>query len=218
MKALTTAQARKLDERAIERYGIPNFLLMDHAGRSVAEAARRFLRGGKRRVTVLAGGGHNGGDGVSAARYLQGWGYSAEVLWLKNPEEWKGSLGLHYSIARRVGVDFHSFLHVPAKQRLHRLHRADVLIDALLGTGAQGLLRLPVFDAIATLNAARKPVVSVDLPSGLDADTGNPSEIAVKATVTVTLAIPKIGLLKPAAHPYVGRLQVADIGIPMHGR
>lgn len=206
---------RRLDKRATGRYGIPAFLLMDHAGRAVAQAARSLLRSRRGRVSILTGGGNNGGDGVVAARYLQGWGYSAEVLWLKNPADWKGSLALHYAIAKRMGVRFHSFHRIPGPRRLRALRRADVLIDALLGTGAEGSLRVPIFDAIVTMNATRRPIVSVDLPSGLDADTGLAPDGAVKARVTVTMAAPKVGFRKASARPYLGKLLIADIGLPV---
>lgn len=215
MKAVTAAQMRRIDARAVTRYGIPVHVLMDNAGRCVAEAVRDLCPRRAGRVVALCGGGHNGGDGVAAARYLRGWGYSVKVLWLKNPVEWKGSAALHYAIARRMGVSFQSFVEIPPAHRVRALRQAAIVIDALLGTGATGPIRLPLFDAIATINAARKPVVAVDLPSGLNADTGRPMETAVKANVTVTLAAPKIGLLKPAARPYVGNLIVADIGLPI---
>jgi NAD(P)H-hydrate epimerase len=214
MKTVTSAQMRRIDQQMVERYGIPVFLLMDNAGRCVAEATRALLGKRSNKVLVLAGSGNNGGDGIVAARYLKGWGYKTEVLWLKNPTEWKGSAALHYAIARRMGVGFRSFLHISPAQRLPTLRRADVLIDALLGTGTHGALSVPFFDAIATVNAARKPVVAVDLPSGLDANKGRAPEIAIKATVTVTFAAAKKGLLKPSAKPYVGKMILGDIGIP----
>jgi hydroxyethylthiazole kinase-like uncharacterized protein yjeF len=205
---------RRLERIAVRRYGIPVFLLMEHAGRAVAGAVRTLMRGKRGRVIVLCGGGNNGGDGVAAARTLRAWGYRTDVFWIHNPAEWKGSSALHYAMARRQGVAFHSFSKIPAARRLRVLQRANVLVDALLGTGIKSPLRVPMFDAIATLNAARKPVVAVDLPSGLDAETGRPQETAVKARVTVTMAAPKKGLLKPAARPFVGKLVVADIGLP----
>lgn len=207
---------RRLDELAVHRYGIPVLLLMDNAGRCVAEAVCKVKASRKEKIIVLSGGGNNGGDGIAAARYLKGWGYPVDVLWLKNPAEWTGSPALHVAIARRMGVRFKSFLAIPAARRLHELRRAGVIIDALLGTGAHGPLRVPFFDAIATINASHRPVVAVDLPSGLNADTGRSMEIAVKARITVTLAAPKPGLLKRFSKPYVGRLIVADIGLP-HG-
>lgn len=215
MKAVTIKEMQKLDQIAVDRYGIPVLLLMDNAGRCVAEAVRELKSSRKEKIIVISGGGNNGGDGIAAARYLKGWGYRVDVLWLKNPAEFTGSPALHVAIARRLGVRFKSFLAIPAKRRLHELRRAGVIVDALLGTGARGPLRVPFFDAIATINACRRPVVAVDLPSGLDADSGRPAELAVKARITVTLAAPKIGLLKPSAKRYVGRLVVADIGLPL---
>jgi len=212
--AVSVSQMRRADELAIKRYGIPALLLMDNAGRCVAEAVRKLKASRKEKIVVLTGGGNNGGDGIAAARYLKGWGYPVDVLWLKNPAEWTGSPALHVAIARRLGVRFKSFSAIAAARRIHELRRAGVIVDALLGTGARGPLRVPFFDAIATINAARRPVVAVDLPSGLDADSGLPLEVAVKARITVTLAAPKMGLLKGSAKPYVGRLVVADIGLP----
>jgi hydroxyethylthiazole kinase-like uncharacterized protein yjeF len=215
MKAVTSAQMRRIDHIAIERLKIPVLLLMDNAGRSVAEIARDLLMKRKgRKVIVLCGGGNNGGDGVVAARYLQGWDYNVTVIWLKNPTAWKNDLAMHYQIAKRCGVSFFSLVRIPIKRRARILGQADLLIDALLGTGTSGPLRPPMPEAIAAMNAARKPIIAVDLPSGLDADTGRVKDIAVKASVTITFHAPKTGLFNPAAHPYVGRLIIADIGIP----
>jgi hydroxyethylthiazole kinase-like uncharacterized protein yjeF len=215
-KSVSTVEMRRLDRRAIERFGIPVLLLMDNAGRCVAEAARqRIRRSRNRKIVVLCGGGNNGGDGVAAARYLRGWGYSTNVLWLKNPMEWKGDLALHYDMAKRAGVRFESFMKMKhaASQRL--LGEAAVLIDALLGTGTKGDIRETTRAAIAAINAAHRPVVAVDIPSGLDADSGDALGTAVRASVTVTMAAPKTGLLRRHARQFVGKLVVADIGIPL---
>jgi hydroxyethylthiazole kinase-like uncharacterized protein yjeF len=212
-RSLSIAQVRRLDQLATSRYKIPALLLMDNAGRCVAEQARKILGSRGRRIIVLAGGGSNGGDGVTAARYLQGWGYSTEVLWIKNPGG-SGAAAAQDHIARRVGVKFRSFLGLPAHARIPQLKKADLLIDALLGTGTRGHLRVPMYDAIACINHAGKPVLSVDIPSGVNADTGAVLDVAVKARWTVTLVAPKTGLLKPIARPYVGKLLIADIGIP----
>jgi hydroxyethylthiazole kinase-like uncharacterized protein yjeF len=215
MRTVTAARMRRIDQAAIHRYGIPVLLLMDNAGRSVAEIARDWLRRrhGKK-VIVVCGGGNNGGDGVAAARYLTGWGYAVRVYYLKNPQSWRGDPAAHFRIARRMGVPFEAFGRIPPRERLRRLRRADVLIDALLGTGTRGPLRVPFFDAIAAMNAAKKPIIAVDLPSGLDPDTGDVDDIAVKARATVTLAAPKRGLLQSRARRHVGKLIVADIGVP----
>jgi NAD(P)H-hydrate epimerase len=111
-------------------------------------------------------------------------------------------------------VSFESFARIPQTQRARRLRQSNLLIDALLGTGTRGEIRGHYRDAIEAINQSHRPVVSVDIPSGLDSDQGHPLGIAVKAKVTVTMAAAKTGLLKPVARPYVGRLIVADIGIP----
>ena len=212
VRALTADQMKRVDALTVSRYGIPVLVLMENAGRAVAEAARKMIRG--KRILVLCGSGHNGGDGVVAARYLHDWGYALEVWWLKNPRQWEGDVGQHYRIAKRVGVRFRPFHHIPRGQRVPRLRRSNLLIDALLGTGTRGEIHGPYRDAIEAINLSHRPVIAVDIPSGLDSDRGHPLGIAVKANVTVTMAAAKTGLLKPAARPYVGRLLVADIGIP----
>jgi NAD(P)H-hydrate epimerase len=183
---------------------------MDNAGRVVAESARDAIkRTSGRRVAVFCGSGHNGGDGVAAARYLRNWGYRVQVLWMKNPRLWEGDVAQHYHMAKAMGVVFKSYHGMTASK-----HKADLIIDALLGTGTRGEIHGPYRDAIETINRSRRPVIAVDIPSGLDADTGKPLGVAVKATLTVTMAAPKQGMLKPSSRPYVGKLLIADIGIP----
>jgi len=214
VKSITAAEMHRLDRLALRRYHIPVLLLMDNAGRCVAESARAYLRRTRRRrVIILAGGGNNGGDGVAAARYLARWGYSVQVFWLRNPTEWEPDARRHYDMARRAGVRFRPFRRIPSRRRIAELRRADLIIDALLGTGFHGHVRLPVFDAIVCMNNSRKPILAVDIPSGLDADTGRPGDIAVKARWTVTLAAAKVGLSK--ARAFTGPVTIADIGLPV---
>jgi len=210
--SVSAAQMRRLDERAIHHFGIPAFVLMDHAGKAVAAEALRLLKRKPGRVIAMCGGGNNGGDGIVAARWLKGWGVNAEVRWLKNPSEYKGSVALHAAIARRCSVRFKAF------HTGNPIRPGTIIIDALLGTGTTGELRDPYRQAIAWINHARQRVVAVDVPSGLDADTGKPLGIAVRANVTVTMAVMKKGLILPRARPFVGQLVVADIGIPGTGK
>jgi len=213
--SMTSAQMRRVDQWTIQRLKIPVLLLMDNAGRCVAEAAHHLLKkSGGRNVIVVCGGGNNGGDGIAAARYLKGWDFGVNVFWLKNPAHLDGDAAQHYQIAKRCGVSFFPFRRVAPRRRVPVLREADLLIDAILGTGTEGHLRVPAYDAIAAMNAARRPIVAVDLPSGLDPDTGRVPDIAIKARVTVTLAAPKIGLMLKRSKPYVGTLHVADIGVP----
>jgi hydroxyethylthiazole kinase-like uncharacterized protein yjeF len=217
MNALTSAQMGRVDQMLTRVLKIPVLLLMDNAGRCVAEAARQLLmrRGGKR-VCVLCGGGNNGGDGIAAARYLKGWGYGVNVYWLKNPAKNDPAIVQHFQMAKRCGVPFFPFSRIPARERVRKMREADLLIDAILGTGAQGHLRIPAFDAIASMNAAKRPIVAVDVPSGLDSDTGHISDIAIRARVTVTMAAPKKGFHLRSSRPYTGTIVVADIGVPNH--
>jgi NAD(P)H-hydrate epimerase len=211
MQALSTAQMQQVDHLAVRRYKLPVLLLMENAGRAVAEAARDLARRlGGQRLIVLCGSGNNGGDGVVAARYLHHWGYRVQVLWIKNPRSWSGDIGQHFRITKAFGVRFRAFQGIPSST----LRKSSLLIDALLGTGTRGEIRGSYRTAIETINQAHRPVVAIDIPSGLDADTGKPLGIAVKAKITVTMVAAKKGLLKASARPYVGRLIIADIGIP----
>jgi hydroxyethylthiazole kinase-like uncharacterized protein yjeF len=211
IRAITTARMQQIDRLAIRRYGIPVLLLMDNAGRAVAEATRDLARlTAGRRIIILCGSGNNGGDGVVAARYLHGWGYRVQVWWIKNPRLWDGDLAQHYRMAKALGVPFEAYPLQPVK----RLRRSSVIVDALLGTGTQGEIRGHYRDAIGAINQAHRPVVAVDIPSGLDSDSGKPLGVAVKARVTVTMAAPKKGLVQPIARPYIGRLVIVDIGLP----
>ena len=206
---------RRADRLAVRRYGIPGLLLMENAGRAVAEGVRKLQRDSRqKRIILLCGGGNNGGDGIVAARYLHDWGCDVQVFWVNNPKNLQDDAGRHYQIARRTGVRFKSFVGIPMRRRVPVLRRASILVDALLGTGTKGKIRDPYRQAILSLNAARRPIVAVDIPSGLDADTGKPLGLAVKARLTVTMAAAKTGLVAAAAKPFVGKLIVADIGIP----
>jgi NAD(P)H-hydrate epimerase len=212
--ALTRDETRKLDRKAIEELGIPSVVLMELAGLAAAREAEALATAGGP-IVVVAGRGNNGGDGYVAARHLVNRGKEASVLVLAPQEQIAGDARTNLEILLRMGV-FVQFLTPPIRWDVYQgnLARASVVIDALLGTGLQGEVREPVRHAIELLNHVGKPVVAVDAPSGLDCDTGEPLGVAVRATVTVTFARPKVGLQAPAAARYVGRLVVADIGIP----
>ena len=212
--ALTRDQARELDRKAIQELGIPSVVLMELAGLAVARAAEH-LAGGEGPVLVVAGPGNNGGDGYVAARHLANRGVQTAILVFAAEAQIAGDAKVNLDILLRMGVPVR-LLTTPIAWDLYREHLrlASVVVDALFGTGLRGEVREPGRTAIELLNQARKPAVAVDIPSGLDCDTGRPLGIAVEATVTVTFARAKAGLLQPEAAGYVGRLVVADIGIP----
>ena len=212
--ALTRDQARELDRKAIQELGIPSAVLMELAGLAVAREAEHLARG-KGPVLVVAGRGNNGGDGYVAARHLANRGAETSVVVFADERQIAGDARVNLNILARMGVPLR-FLTSPIAWDVYRdqLGLAAVVVDALFGTGLQGDVREPGRTAIELLNQTRKPVVAVDIPSGLDCDTGLPLGVAVKAEVTVTFARAKVGLLRAEAAPYVGRLVVADIGIP----
>lgn len=204
-KGVSSAVMREIDSKAFEDYGIPSIILMENAGRAVAEAALSF---NSRRIAVLCGSANNGGDGLVAARYLSQRGKDVEIILLKDSESFRGDTLINYRIAANLKIPVRRYgLHTP-------LRKFQLIIDALLGTGAKGKVSGHYRDAIAEINGSKRKTLSVDIPSGLDADTGKMLGIAVEADMTITMAIPKVGLLKPAAKPFVGKLLVADIGIP----
>jgi len=217
---VSPAKMAELDRRAIDVYRIPALDLMENAGRGVAEEARRMLEASGQRVqealvTVCCGRGNNGGDGFVAARYLKEMG--AEVMAFIAPARRDGTYSpevmKNISRAAEIGVSAHQ-----ASEELIeldvRLRSSALLIDALLGTGSSGKPAGAVHKMIQCMMKARKPVLAVDIPSGLDPATGYHSGVIVTANVTCALGLPKTGLLAAAAARFVGELKVVDIGLP----
>jgi NAD(P)H-hydrate epimerase len=215
---LTRAQSRELDRRAIDDYGIPGIVLMENAGRGCVDALERLgIRGS---VVILCGKGNNAGDGFVIARHLEIRGHACRVLLLAPPDDLRGDAAANFAILQKTAVPI-----VDLSTESTDLKRAltehcqsiDWLIDALLGTGAQGDPRPPFDTAVDVINARSAPtrVLAVDVPSGLNCDTGAPSTHTVRADHTSTFAALKTGYTQPAAKPYVGKVEVCDIGVPL---
>lgn len=212
MRACTAGQMRAMDERAVRECGLPSLLLMENAGRAVAERAAAMLAESSRpnpSVRIYCGRGNNGGDGFVAARHLLSRGIRAECVVAGDVSRIQGDARTNLTLLENQRQPVLSYLSGPSP-------RADLIIDALLGTGFQGEPHGPTAEAIDTINRAETPVLSVDLPSGLDADTGHPVGKCVQATETVTFALPKLGLLVYPGRLLAGRLTVARICLP-HG-
>ncbi|MCC7492323.1 MAG: NAD(P)H-hydrate dehydratase [Fimbriimonadaceae bacterium] len=208
---LTAAQMRAWDEAAARQYGLPTLLLMEHAGVAVAQAARGLLPDGGR-VLLLCGKGNNGGDALVAARWLQRWGYRCEILAADLPADPTSDAGRQVDLVRALGLPLtrlESLAGVAAA-----LAAADLVIDGLLGTGSSGDPRGLLAELIEAVNAAGRPVLAIDLPSGLDADTAAVGQPCVQATVTVCLGALKRGLAVTPGMLQAGRLEVVDIGLP----
>ncbi len=220
MKIVTTSQMRELDRRTIEEGNTPGDVLMDRAGQGVADTVRRTAEVAgfySPYVLLVAGRGNNGGDAFAAARHLKEMNYGVEVWLAGAANEVKGDALKHLSRMRTAGVTLRE---LPTKEdwddALDNRFVADVLVDGILGTGSSGPARGPAAGAIQYINRQSQDslVIAIDLPSGLDGDTGVAEGDVVKADVTVTMGLPKRGLLEPAALEYVGSVEVVDIGIP----
>ncbi len=207
MKAVSVAQMREADRRCIEELGIPGAVLMENAGAAVY----RELRPGP--VGVVCGKGNNGGDGFVVARRALAAGRATSVVLLADPDEIKGDAALHMHTYQRLGGIITIARNEPALAAAYAaLVHCHTLVDAILGTGVRGEVRGFLYEAITTWPLIY--TVAVDVPSGMDADTGTSSGCCIRADVTVTFQFPKRGFENPAAAPYLGRLEVADIGIP----
>ena len=205
--AVDTATVREMDRRTIEDFGVPGSLLMENAGAAAAEVACETARPGK--VIILAGAGNNAGDGFVVARYLANRGYDVGVIIAVPPEKYTGDALLNFRIINAMGI--------PAARWTERQclrQDAGLLVDALLGTGLKGDLRAPFDEIVTAVNSVDVPVLAVDIPTGLDGDTGRVHGDAVEADVTVTFALPKNGLFEGGGPRYAGRVVLADIEMP----
>ncbi|MCL2117753.1 MAG: NAD(P)H-hydrate epimerase [Planctomycetaceae bacterium] len=209
---LTRVQSREIDATAIHEYGIPGIVLMENAGRGAVDALVDYGIYGH--ILICCGKGNNAGDGFVMARHLTLRGHLATLWLFAPPDELTGDAAANYRIAKNCAIPMVEFQNGEWGRFETLLHRSDWVVDALLGTGAQGAPREPFAGAIRRINRACKKVLAVDLPSGLDADTGLPADPTIRATLTCTFFANKFGLAKSAAMPYVGEIDVCDIGFP----
>lgn len=207
MRTLTAAQMREADRRCIEDIGIPGVVLMNNAGTAV------FAEIDRGPVGVVIGKGNNGGDGWVIARLAMLAGYETRVVLVAEPEEIRGDAATFMRVYANLGGAFLSVTNEEATARaVACLDDCAVLVDALLGTGITGEVYGPIRAAIEAWPAVY--TVAVDLPSGLNTDTGEVCGCCIKADVTITFGFAKKGFENPGAKEYLGRLVVADIGIP----
>jgi len=211
---LTRAQVRDFDKHAIEQLGIPSVVLMENAGRGVAHVLHALGIHGP--VVIACGKGNNGGDGLVVARHLANAACDVLVLLFARPDELSPDAAIQWNIAQRMRL--------PAKIVSQPLDeatlaatfaKAEWIVDALFGTGLTGPVRSPFDRVITLINASAARVLAVDIPSGLDADTGEPLGSTIRAEHTVTFVAPKLGFRNPAAAAFTGRVHVADIGVQL---
>lgn len=216
MRLVTTDEMRLADEAAINEYGIPGAVLMENAGQAVVAQVEKMLGTleGKK-AAVFCGGGNNGGDGLVVARHLYNRGCEVRLYFLADPDVFRGDALTNYNIITNMGI---AGFQLSEGNRLNvarmALWSSDIAIDAIFGTGMRDNVQDTALAVINMLNESDTPVISCDIPSGLSSATGQPLGAAVEATATVTFGYCKMGLVLPAAKPYVGELIVADISLP----
>lgn len=208
----TREAVRRIDAEAIEQYGIAGLDLMENAARGATEVACSMLAdgGGPAHVLVACGRGNNGGDGWAMARMLLEQGHLPHVVHLGAPASGSDA-GINMDRAHEVQVPSVAY---QQGRDLHRLPEPGLIIDALFGTGLDRELEGPVLELVKHINDLTAPILAIDLPSGLDADTGQPRGEAVQATATVTFVGRKLGFTAPGAAAWTGEVHVIDIGVP----
>ena len=216
MKVATAEQMQELDRKAIEGYKIPGIVLMENAGRGAAEViSSAFPDIQNKKIAIVAGKGNNGGDGFVIARHLLNRGVSVKVYLLTDPKALRGDAEINYHVFSRMKGEV---IPVPSSkdyQKVKRdLEKFDLLIDGIFGTGLDAEVRGYYREVIDHLNTLQRPIVAIDIPSGLDANTGKPFGTAIRAALTVTFGLPKVGHLISPGPEYVGALKVIDISIP----
>ena len=216
---LARDEVRELDRRAIHGFGVPGIVLMENAGRGCAELLMR-LNPAREPTVILCGPGNNGGDGFVIARHLDNHGWPVDVHVVARNNGGPGDADVNFDILFASGVrytQYHPghFGETQADFFLRRgLDRSAWVVDALFGTGLSRPLGPPYDGLVAAVNAAGNPVLAVDIPSGLDCDTGEPLGPTVRAAHTATFVAHKKGFLNPASRTSTGDIHVIDIGAP----
>ena len=212
---VTASESRQFDQLA-EQAGLPSLVLMENAALRVAEVLQQhFELDPPKRIVIVCGKGNNGGDGMALARHLHNIGFQVQVFLLADPDELKGDAAINYRAAFNFGVPIQSITSSDQlSQLVEKLQTADLVVDALLGTGIAGEVRGLYADAIPLITQNSTRILSIDIPSGINSDTGEVCGVAVRADATVTLGAVKLGLVLFPGADYAGDLFVGSLGIP----
>ena len=216
MKVVTAAEMRQIDQDTIEGIGIPGIVLMETAGSAIVRAIEQHYPTCQR-IGIFAGKGNNGGDGIVIARQLAHIGRDVRLFLVSPEDSFTGEAHTNLQIAKNLGLRIEEILTEGALKSdpsLNHITSCELLVDAILGTGLRGAVRDPIATVINAINRLPAPILSVDLPSGLDADTGHPLGTCIQADRTVTIGLPKRGLLMHPGAELAGKLEVVDIGFP----
>ena len=214
MRFLTAKQAKKIDFLAKDKFGISKLVLMENAGRAVAEEAMKSLRG-RKSVAVFCGKGNNGGDGFVAARHLLVKGVKPDVFLAGNICEVRNEAKINLEILIKLKQKIIGINEKDLNSVKKKISKYSLIVDALLGVGLKGEVRGLYRDLIGNMNQSKTFILSVDIPSGLDATTGKVLGCCVKADKTVTFVAKKKGMVIGAGKRYCGRVIVKDLGVPL---
>ena len=207
---------QEIDRRAIEEFGISSLILMENAGSGAACVALGMLKDlNKKKVICVCGKGNNGGDGFVCARHLMNSGVDTEIFLVAEPSKLKGDAKINFGILRKIKAKVRIFkTERDFKFFKEKLKDAQIIIDAIFGIGLSGEIKEPYITIIKAMNESGKPILAIDVPSGLDATTGNILGVCIKAKKTVTFGLPKTGFVKKSGPLSAGELVVVDISIP----
>ena len=213
---LNRQQVRDFDAWAINTAGVPGAVLMENAGRGCAEIVITELKKCKgSKVCVFCGTGNNGGDGFVLARHLKNAGFDVIIVLCGSVSKIKGDAQINYKIAVNMKIPISEF--IPALGNIKDIELlagdCDIIVDAIFGTGLAGELAGGFVELINAINSPGKPIIAVDIPSGLDCDTGEPLNTSIKAIATVTFAAAKKGFKNPRSAEFTGQVYIASIGI-----
>ena len=227
---LTPEQCRAVDAYAIDQLGIPGVVLMENAGRNCADLIERWgrtrlTRGGMPKrsagmcrsinVAIVCGKGNNGGDGFVIARHLAQRAHRVTIDVTEDPTTLTGDAAINHAIAEKMQIPIRRLTAATITSAVRRWRTCDVLVDALFGTGFRGALREPTASVVTRINGLNAPlIVAIDVPSGLDAETGTAQGPAIEADRTITFLAEKSGYTNRNAKPHLGKVSVVDIGAP----
>lgn len=214
---VTAEEMRSLDATAINKFGIPGIVLMENAGRSTFETLLRWFEDNLKMalVSVVAGPGNNGGDGFVISRYLINWGANVETFLLSPRDKIKGDARTNLNILDKMGASIHEINSCETIESATSIWaKSDIVVDAILGTGLKSEVRQPYKNAITKINTLKAFKLSVDIPSGVNSDTGAIQGVAISADLTVTFGFQKIGMATYPGQKFCGQMELIDIGIP----
>lgn len=209
---LTFAEVRQVDRDVIRQLGIPGLLLMENAARGACQVIHRM--GPFRRIVILAGPGNNGGDGLAIARLLAADDVAAETLLIRSDKSLSADAASNLAFLNAAAIPVTETGAEAAATVLRELTSQDLIVDALLGTGVRGVVAAPFDAVIREINESSARVLAVDLPSGMNGDTGQPCGICVQADETVTFVAEKTGFRTDEAKRLTGPVTVCHIGLP----